>query len=68
MKIKKQFLNEESLNKYGFKKEPSWYIYKTPYCDIVIESDTGKIVIWCEDEAYIDDVVYHLIVNGLVEI
>jgi hypothetical protein len=68
MRIKNKFLNEESLKSYGFKKEPSWFIYKTPYCDIVIIKDTGEIQLWCEDAACIDNIIYHLVIDGLVEI
>lgn len=80
MRIKKKFLNEESLKPYGFKKE---YLYgkderyveywkKCPYCDIYIQRCTGEVAICidteCCDSTNIDDVVYHLIINGLVEI
>lgn len=73
MKIKKQFLNEKTLKRYGFEKDELkgkflWYRCHTPYCDIDIDKDNGTISLCCDDEANIDNVVYHLIVDGLVEI
>lgn len=80
MRIKKQFLNEESLAPYGFKKEylygkdERWVEYwnKRPYCDIFIQRCTGEVAIAidteCCDYTNIDDVVYRLIVDGLVEV
>ena len=78
MRIKKQFLNEESLKPYGFKKE---YLYgkderyveywkECAYCDIFIQRCTGEIAICIDDcdSTNIDDIVYHLIMDGLVEI
>ena len=77
MRIKKEFLNEQSLEPYGFEKEilygdPKYVEYwKTnDYCSIFIQRGTGEIAIYCEDcdSTDIDDAVYHLIVDGLVEI
>ena len=67
MKVKKQFLNEESLSKYGFRKEPYWYIYQAPDSQVVIMADNGEVMVCCWDEAYLDDVIYNLIVDGLIE-
>lgn len=87
MKIKKQFLNDESLKTYGFEKSfitirgvkengstnecvlsLDQYVYNNTYCDTVIDKNTGVISVDCFDSADISDVVYHLIVDGLVEI
>lgn len=79
MRIKKQFLNEESLKPYGFTKKILYndekyveYWNERPYCDIFIQRCTGEVAIAidtdCCDCADIDDVVYHLIVDGLVEL
>ena len=77
MRIKKCFLNEESLKPYGFIKKVLYnderyveYHNQRPYCDIFIQRCTGNIAIVIKDSdcANIDDVVYHLIMDGLVEI
>lgn len=78
MKIKKQFLNEESLKPYGFRKEVLYgderyveYWKECPYCDIFIQRCSGEIAICIGtdcDSTDIDDIVYHLIVDGLVEV
>lgn len=79
MRIKKCYLNEESLKPYGFEKEVLYgneeiveYYNKCPYCEIFIQRRTGEIAMaidtTCCDCANIDDVVYRLIVDGLVEI
>lgn len=79
MKIKKQYLNEESLKPYGFKKRVLFgderYVeyWKTcEYCDIFIQRCSGEVAISLDTDACdcadIDDTVYHLIVDGLVEL
>ena len=79
MRIKKEFLNEESLKPYGFRKEylygkdERWVEYwkECPYCDIFIQRCTGEVAICINgdcDCTNIDDIVYHLLVDGVVDI
>lgn len=79
MRIKKKFLNEDALKPYGFTKKVLYnderyveYWKECPDCEIFIQRCTGEIAIAidteCTDCADIDDVVYHLIIDGLVEI
>ena len=79
MRIKKQFLNEESLKPYGFEKEVISeqfdiveYIKRDPFCTILIQRVTGEVAVVLDihdtDCADINDVVYHLIKDGLVEL
>ena len=82
MKIKKEFLNEESLKPYGFKKEVinkiqdiCEYTRECEYATVLIQRCSGDVAIIMpsdEDGDYYDttdipDVVYHLIKDGLVE-
>lgn len=76
MKIKKEFLNETSLKPYGFKKKVLYnndkYVeYWHFNGEIFIQRRTGEIAVCITgdfDSTDIDDVVYHLIVDGLVEV
>ena len=80
MRIKKQFLNEETLKQYGFRKEYCYgkderyveYWKECSYCDIFIQRCSGEIAMAIDtdecDCADVDNVVYRLIVDGLVEI
>lgn len=79
MRIKKQFLNEESLKPYGFKKciinldyGLIEYIKEDDFCEILIQRCTGEIAVVLDtsqcDCADLNDVVYHLIKDGLVEL
>ena len=77
MRIKKEFLNEKSLKPYGFEKKVLYnderyveYHNQRPYCDIFIQRCSGTVAIGIKDCdcANIDDVVFHLIKDGLVEI
>ena len=77
MRIKECFLNEEALKPYGFEKKVLYgderyveYINKRPYCDIFIQRCSGNVAMCIKDcdSANIDDVVYHLIMDGLVEV
>lgn len=79
MRIKKQFLNEQSLAPYGFKKVIInldygliEYIKEDPYCEILIQRSTGEVAVVLDTEqtdcADLNDVVFHLIKNGLVEL
>lgn len=76
MKIKKEFLNEKTLKPYGFKKKVLYnndkYVeYWHFNGNIFIQRCTGEIAMCITggfDSTDIDDVVYHLIVNGLVEL
>ena len=82
MKIKEQFLNEKSLKPYGFKKTTIdakrgiyEYTREDEYAITFIQGRTGDIAIVMpedDDGGYCDctnlpDVVYHLIMDGLVE-
>ena len=82
MRIKKQFLNEEALKHYGFRKETidakrgiCEYEREDEYATTLIQRCDGYIaIVMPEDEegCYCDctnipDVVYHLIKDGLVE-
>lgn len=77
MRIKKQFLNEESLKPYGFEKKVLYgderyveYNKECAFCEIFIQRCTGEVAICISgcDSTDIDDIVYHLIMDGLVEI
>ena len=79
MRIKKRFLNEESLAPYGFEKEVISeqyniveYIKEDPFCEILIQRCSGEIAVVLDtsqcDCADLNDVVYHLIIDGLVEL
>lgn len=77
MKIKKEFLNEESLKPYGFQKKVLYnderyveYEMQTPHCKIFTQRCSGTIAIVIQDCdcANIDDVLFHLIKDGIVEI
>lgn len=79
MRIKQQFLNEQSLAPYGFKKciinldyGLIEYIKEDPFCEILIQRRTGELAVVLDtsqtDCAELNDVVYHLIRNGLVEL
>jgi len=77
MKIKKEFLNENTLAPYGFVKSDIYgdgkyveYIKKCPYCKIFTQRCTGELAISIKDCdcANIDDTVYQLIADGLVEV
>ena len=79
MRIKKQFLNDSHLAPYGFKKEVISeqfdiveYIKEDRFCTILIQRCSGEIAVVLDTEqtdcADLNDVVYHLIKNGLVEI
>ena len=79
MKIKKEFLNEESLKPYGFKKkiiDAKYGIYEytreDKYAFTLIQRCSGDISIVIPNDYDCDctdvpDVVYHLIKDGLVE-
>lgn len=77
MRIKKKYLNEETLSHYGFEKKFLYdgelidgYLKICEYCDIFIPKTTGEIIISPEydcDSFNLDDVIYRLIVDGLVE-
>lgn len=83
MKIKKQFLNDNALKLYGFKKETidearniCEYTREDEYATTLIQRCNGDIAIVmpededgysCCDCTNIPDVVYHLIKDGLVE-
>ena len=78
MRIKKEFLNEKSLKPYGFRKEVLYgdekyveYVHEDYICDILIQRCSGEIALVIHDYydcANINNVVYHLIVDGLVEL
>lgn len=82
MRIKKEFLNIETLKPYGFKKhvvsddcpELVEYKYKSTFCTILIQRVHGdiSIVFNCNftnsDTVNIPNVVYELITDGLVEV
>lgn len=79
MKIKAQYLNEESLKPYGFKKHVISkglniveYFLEDEYCEILIQRCSGEVAVVIDisscDCADLNDVVYHLIVDGLVEL
>lgn len=77
MRIKKEFLNEMSLKPYGFVKKVLYnderyveYLNQRPYCEILIQRCSGEVAIVIKDCdcANIDDVVFHLVKDGLVEI
>lgn len=79
MRIKKQFLNEKSLAPYGFKKEVISgqfdiveHIKEDEDCEILIQRCTGEVAVVLDtsqcDCADLNDVVYHLIKDGLVEL
>lgn len=78
MRIKKEFLNLKSLRRYGFKQEFPYpdckticeYTKKCRWSEVLIQRGSGEIaiVITDSDTANIDDTVYHLIRDGLVEI
>ena len=78
MRIKKQFLNEKSLKPYGFKKKVLYgderyveYHKQCDFCEIFIQRCTGEVAICIDgdcDCTDIDDIVYHLIMDGMVEI
>ena len=79
MRIKKQFLNEESLKPYGFKKKVISeeygiveYYLEDEYCEIMIQRCSGEVAVVLDtsscDCADLNDVVFHLIKDGLVEL
>lgn len=79
MRIKKQYLHEQALAPYGFKKEVISeqygiveYVKEDPYCEILIQRCSGEIAVVLDtsscDCTDLNDVVYHLIVDGLVEL
>ena len=79
MKIKTQYLNEESLKPYGFKKHVISehlniveYFLEDEYCEILIQRCSGEVAVVLDtsscDSTDLNDVVYHLIVDGLVEL
>ena len=78
MRIKKQFLNEESLKPYGFRKATLFgiqnlveYWYEKGDEEILVQRISGdvSIVIDGDNDTYnIPDVVYKLIKDGLVEV
>lgn len=78
MRIKKEFLNEQSLKPYGFKKEVPYtndldiceYEREDEYATTLIQRCDGDVAIVVPDDCDcvdIPDVVYHLIKDGLVE-
>lgn len=75
MKIKKQYLNEESLKPYGFERivqvkpyENEYYICRCIEHDITVSQyEDGVIFIECWEGFTLDDVIYRLIVDGMVE-
>ena len=84
MRIKPEFLNEESLKPYGFKKRVLYkhnelgeiceYRAKDEECyaTVLIQRRNGEVAIVFNfddcDSTDIPDVVYHLIKDGLVTI
>lgn len=79
MRIKKKFLNEHSLKPYGFTADVISeqfglveYIKEDPFCEILVQRGSGEIAVVLDtsscDCADLNDVVYHLIMDGLVEI
>ena len=76
MRIKKSFLNPKSLEKYGFKQEVIWkdicqYTKKCKWSTVLIHRVSGEVAVVLDgdgDTVNVDDTVYHLIKDGLVEI
>ena len=78
MRIKKEFLNEKSLKPYGFRKEVLYgderyveYWKECAYCEIFTQRLSGEIAIIIKGDAdcvNIDNIVYRLIADGLVEV
>ena len=79
MRIKKQFLNEESLKSYGFIKKVLYgderyceYWNHEDSSDVFIQRVNGDIAMAIDTDICdcdnIPDVIYHLIKDGLVEI
>lgn len=79
MRIKKEFLNPKALKQYGFKQVFPYsddrsiceYIKKCRWSEVLIQRVSGEIAVVITgdtDTADVDDTVYHLIKNGLVEI
>ncbi len=81
MRIKKEFLNNKTLQPYGFKKhilydDPRYveYTYKSTYCTVLIQRIDGdvSIVFNCNstgsDTFNVPNIIYKLITDGLVEV
>lgn len=78
MKIKKEYLNEETLKRYGFKKEVIYegvceYIKKCDYHEILIQRVSGNVAIVIPssedtDTVNLDNTLYHMIMDGIIEI
>lgn len=74
MKIKKQYLNEKTLYPYGFRRTVKTYgdewWKSNEYSSIFIEP-SGEIAVFIMrpyTTVLIDDAIYQLIVDGLIEI
>lgn len=80
MKIKNKFLNEETLKPYGFEKLEKFNLFsdvrfveywkKGEYTSIFIHP-SGEISVFIKrpyTTVLIDDIVYQLIMNNLVEV